>query len=169
MRTMKGKNKKPNIFLTLRPSPKSHRRVTSGEGKAVWEHHNGMICWTADGCCGCLGVIVSICDCECVCMWLSASSHVYLCEGRRSRGCNRFVLMHSDCGAASHSHDPEFLLDYQRMEIKGEYAAAALITDRSVLHPLNHPDPGYEWLPPQCTLWCCQSGPGWRVRGLVLW
>lgn len=47
--------------------------------------------------------------------------------------------MHPDCDMASHSHDLQFLLDYQQMESKGEYAAALLIADRSDLRPLHHP------------------------------
>lgn len=47
--------------------------------------------------------------------------------------------MHPDCDMASHSHDLQFLLDYQQMESKGEYAAARLIADRSDLRPLHHP------------------------------
>lgn len=47
--------------------------------------------------------------------------------------------MHADCDTASHSHDLRFLLDDQQMEIKGEYAAALLITDRSDLRPVHRP------------------------------
>lgn len=71
--------------------------------------------------------------------------HPHMCVAReREAEAVTVVQMHLDFGAVSHSHDPEFLLDYQRMEIKGEYASSMLITDRSDLHPLNHPDPGYE-------------------------
>lgn len=77
---------------------------------------------------------------------------VCVCVKEREAEAVTVAQMHSNCGAASHSHDPEFLLDYQQMEIKGEYAAAVLITDRSDLRPLNRPDPGYVWLPPHCTL-----------------
>lgn len=47
--------------------------------------------------------------------------------------------MHPDCDTASHSHDLQFLLDYQQMEIRGKYAAALMIADRSDLRPLHQP------------------------------
>lgn len=47
--------------------------------------------------------------------------------------------MHPDCDTASHSHDLQFLLDYQQMEIRLEYAAALLMADRSDLRPLHQP------------------------------
>lgn len=88
-----------------------------------------MMCWTADGSCGCLRVIVCVCECERVCVCVHVVNcgflhprFVCLCLRRRTRDCNR-------CGDAlgvqrgfTYSHDPEFLLDYQQMEIRGEYA-----------------------------------------------
>lgn len=66
-------------------------------------------------------------------MWLAVFFLILVCE----RVCVReaetvtSTQMHADCDTASHSHDLQFLLDYQQMEIRGEYAAAVLIADRS--------------------------------------
>lgn len=70
--------------------------------------------------------------------------------------------MHSGCGAAPHIlMTLSFYWTINRWRSGGGgYAAAALISDRSDLRPLHHPDPGYVWLPPRCTLWCCLSGTG---------
>lgn len=94
--TKTDKNKRAKNFLHIKTESKSHRRVTGKEGKAVWEHHNGMMCWTAAGSCGCLWVILCVCNCKlCVCACVCACGicgflHpcVCLCERTRSRGCN---------------------------------------------------------------------------------
>lgn len=64
-----------DIFLMFREDPNSHWRVTGEEGKADWEHQNGMMCWTVDWSCGCLWPIACACQRDCVCvrarLWLS--------------------------------------------------------------------------------------------------
>lgn len=60
----------------------------------------------------------------------------------REREAETNTQMHPDCDTASHSHDLQFLLDYQQMEIRLEYAATLLMADRSDLRPLHQPGPG---------------------------
>lgn len=165
----KAKNKRPNISLTMRRESKqslvSDRQwVESSLRASQWNDvlDRRWKLWVFAGESVCVHVLSR--------GFLNPIVCVCVCVTTRSRGRNHCTdAPGRPCGAASNSHDPEFLLEYQQMEIKAECAAAALITDRSGLHPLNHPDPGYVWLPSCCTLRCCQSGPGWRLQGPVVW
>lgn len=127
-----------DIFLMFREDPNSHWRVTGGEGKADWEHQNGMMCWTADWSCGCLWPIACACqrDCVCVCarLWLSvglfwvflASSCVCLCWRKRTRDCGGCRdALRAECGFTCF-HDPKFLLDYQVMLWRENAAAGSV-------------------------------------------
>ncbi len=100
-----------------------------------------------------------VCERECVCV----CAHVVNCGFLHPRLCVcvregepetvTVVEMHSDCGAAPHIlMTLSFYWTINRWRSGENVLLAVLISDRSDLRPLHHPDPGYVWLPTHCTL-----------------
>lgn len=56
---------------------------------------------------------------------LSACMCVRVCVREGEAETVTGTQMHPDCDTASHSHDLQFLLDYQQMEIRGEICCRA--------------------------------------------
>lgn len=137
MRTIRDKNKRPNNFLILRQDPNHHQIVTGKDGKAVWAHQIGMMSWTADGSCGWLCVYVIAIVCVHVVNCGSLHPHLRVCVREREPETVTVVEMHSCAVQLHYSHDPEFLLDYQQMEISGESAAAAQISSMPLPSPCS--------------------------------
>lgn len=145
-------------------------------GKAVWEHQNGMMCWTVCTNRGCLWV--NLCMCVHMCLtvfWFFGFFFLSLCM--RMHVCVRegeaeTVTTHRCTQIVTQLHilmTSSFYWTINRWRLGGNMLPRLWSLTDQTSAPSISPGPGCMGPPPHGSLWCCLSGPVISVRQPVVW